>query len=170
MWGCVEVVPMVPHRCLTLVGGRGGGLVGRAMWPCGGRCSMVAVSVIRVSWKGAGSWPVVGQGIGEVKASGLPRCLTRAVRRAAKISLTRAVCAARASSSVWMADDTCSSANARIWLIAKTGHKLSLAGCPAVRLWGGMISACCRPSRWNCHVTDHFLVCRYLRWAHRHRQ
>ena len=60
--------------------------------------------------------------------------------------------AACASSCVWMAGDTCSAANARIWWIAKTGHKLSMAGRPAARSWGGMISACCRPSRWNLHL------------------
>ena len=43
---------MVRPRCLTLVGGRGGGLVGRAPWPVGGRCCMVAVLVIRVSCEG----------------------------------------------------------------------------------------------------------------------
>ena len=44
---------MVPHPCLTLVGGRGGGLVGQATGLCGGRCSMVAVLVICMSWGGA---------------------------------------------------------------------------------------------------------------------
>ena len=106
---------MVPHRCPTLVGGRGGGLVRRSLCPCGARCSMVVVLVICVSWGGPGSLPVVGQGIGKVKASGLPGWLTRAVQRAAKISLTRAICAAPVSPSVWMAGDTCPAANARIW-------------------------------------------------------
>ena len=91
---------MVPHRCSNLVGGRAGGLRGWSLWSCGGRCNMVAVSAIRVSCEGPGLWPVVGQGIGKIKASAIPGCLTRAVRRAARMSLTRAVCAARASSSV----------------------------------------------------------------------
>ena len=44
------------------------------------------------------------------------------------MSLTRAVCAARATSSVPMAGDTCHASNAWIWWIAKTGHKLSVVG------------------------------------------
>ena len=44
---------MVPHRCLTLMGGLGGGLVCRTTCPCGDRCSMVAVSVSHVSLGGA---------------------------------------------------------------------------------------------------------------------
>ena len=42
--------------------------------------------------------------------------------------LTRAVCAARASSCVWTAADIWPAANVRIWWIAKTGPKLSEAG------------------------------------------
>ena len=38
------------------------------------------------------------------------------------------------------------------------------------RSWGVLISACCRPSRWNSHVTDHFLVCGNHRWANRQRK
>ena len=79
---------MVPHWYPTLLGGRGGGLLRRAMWPCGGQCCMVAILVIRASWGGSRLWPVIGQGI-----PGLPECRTRAVRRAAKISLTRVLCA-----------------------------------------------------------------------------
>ena len=61
-------------------------------------------------------------------------------------------------------------ANARIWLIAKTGYKLSVAGLTAARSWGAMSCPCCRPSRWNIHVADHYLVGCHLCWAHRHRQ
>ena len=86
------------------------------------------------------------------------------------MSITRAVCAARASSSLWMAGDTCPAANVQIWWIAKTGHKLSEAGRPAVRSWGGRASVCCRPSRWNLNAADQSLVCGHLRWAYRHRQ
>ena len=113
---------------------------------------------------GSELWRVVGQGI-----TVLPGCRMRVVRRAAKISLTRAACAARSSSAVWMAGDTCPAANARIWWIAKTGHTFSVVG-GCARSWGGMISACCQPSRWSFHVPDHSLVCCHLRSAHRHRQ
>ena len=82
------------------------------------------------------------------------------------MSLTTAVCAARASSSVWTAGDTCPAAKVRIWWIAKTGHKLS----GAVRFWGRMGSFCCQPSRWNLHAADQSLVCGHLRWAYRLRQ
>ena len=92
------------------------------------------------------------------------------MNRAAKISLTRAVCAARASSSVWMAGDTCPVSNARICWIAKIGHKLSVAGRLAARLCSGVTPACCRPFRWNRPVADHSLVCCQIRRAHRHRQ
>ena len=69
---------MVPHRCFTLVWGPGGGLVGQLTWPCGARWTLIALSVIRVSWRGPGSWPVVIQGIGKVMASRVPGCLKRA--------------------------------------------------------------------------------------------
>ena len=129
---------MVPHQCPTLVGGRGGGLVGRVMWPCGRRGCMVAVLPIPVFPSGgSGLWPVVGEGI-----VGLPGCRTRAVRSAAKILLTRAACAACASCSVRIAGDTCPAANVQIWWIAKTGHKSSVVGGFA-RSRGGMIPACC---------------------------
>ena len=81
----------------------------------------------------------------------------RAVRRAARILLTRAVCAPRASSSVWIAADICPAANARICWMAKTGHTLSVAGHPGVRSWGGTASVGYQPSRWNLHVADHSL-------------
>ena len=86
------------------------------------------------------------------------------------MSLTRAVCAARASSCVWMAGDTCPAPNAQIWWIAKTGHKLFLVGHLAVRSWGGMASVCCRPSRWNLHAADQSQLCGHLCSVHRHRQ
>ena len=77
--------------------------------------------------------------------------------------LTRAVCAALASFSVWMAGDTCPAANVGIRWIAKTGQKLSVVGRPAVRSWGGMASVCCRPSRWNFNTADQSLVCGHPR-------
>ena len=86
------------------------------------------------------------------------------------MSLRRAVCRARAFSSVWMAGDACPTANVWIWWIVKTGHKLSEAGRAAVRSWGRMASVCCRPSRWNLRAADQSLVCGHLCWAHRHRQ
>ena len=86
------------------------------------------------------------------------------------MSLTRAVCAACASSSVWMAGDTCPAANVQMWWIAKTGPKLSEAGRPVVRSWSGMASICCQRSRWNLHAADQSLVCGHLRWTDRHRQ
>ena len=88
-------------------------------------------------------------GIRKVRASGLPGCSVMAVRKMGKMSLTRAVCAARASFSVWMAGDTCPAANVRIWWIGKTRHKLFEVGRPAVPSWGGMTSACCWPSTTN---------------------
>ena len=85
---------MVPRGCPAQVGGRGDGIVSWPVWPCGGRRCMVAVLVIRVSSEG------LGFGLLSVNTC---QYRTRAVRRVAKISLTRAACAARASSSVWMA-------------------------------------------------------------------
>ena len=79
---------------------------------------MVAVFVICISPGGA--WVLARRGS---KHRGLPGCRMRAVQRSAKILLMRAACTARASSSVWMAGDACSAADARIWWIAKTGHK-----------------------------------------------
>ena len=59
-------------------------------------------------------WPAAAQGPG-----GFPTRRTRALRRALKISCTRAACAAWASVLVRMAGCSCSpSANARIWWIA----------------------------------------------------
>ena len=162
---------MVPRHCSTLAGGRRVGFV-RCALPavqglCGGRCCMVAVRVIRTSWGrggGSGLWPVFGQSI-----PGLPRCRTRAVRRAAKLSHIRAACAAGAASSVWMAGHTCPAANAPIWWIAKTGHKFSVAG-EFARSWGGMTSACCWPCGWNLHVADHSLGCYHVWGAQGQRQ
>ena len=55
---------------------------------------------------------------------GSPTRSTRALRRALRISCTRAARAARASVSVPMVGCSCSpSASARIWWIAKTGHR-----------------------------------------------
>ena len=86
-------------------------------------------------------WPAAAQGPG-----GLPTRRTRALRRALKISCTRAGCAAWASVSVRMAGCSCSpSASARIWWIAKTGHRLGAVGVSAVG--SGLASNCCRPSR-----------------------
>ena len=79
-WDFVEVVLMVPHRCPIPVGGRVGEHVSRSPQSRGGRWSIAAVLVIRVSW-GSAPWPVARQGIGKVKASGLPGCLVRAVQR-----------------------------------------------------------------------------------------
>ena len=82
------------------------GRPGRWFRPLGRACGAGAVwrSVLSGSGLGdlqvlgeggrSGLWPVVGHGI-----AGLPGCRTRAVRRAAKISLTRAAFTARASSS-----------------------------------------------------------------------
>ena len=91
------------------------------------------------------SWcrPAVAQGPG-----GFPTRRTRALRRALKISCTRAACAAWASVSVWMVG--CSSlpgASAPIWWIAQPGHRLGAVGVSAVRSRWGMASSCCRPSR-----------------------
>ena len=86
-------------------------------------------------------WLAAGQG-----REGLPTRRTRALRRALKISCTRAACAAQASVSVRMAGCSCPpSASARIWWIAKTGHRLGSVGVSAVG--SGMASICCRPSR-----------------------
>ena len=152
---------MVPLRWSALVGRRGCGHVRRPLWSHGDGWGMAAVSVIRAS-RGSGLWRVACKGIGKVRAWGLPGCLVRA--------LQMAVSAARASSSVWMAGDTCSAASVRIWWIARTAHSLSEAGRRAVRSWGAMASVCCRPSRWNLHAADQSLVCGNLHWAHRHGQ
>ena len=125
----VEADQFIPHRCLTVAGGRGGSCVAvpvlRFWGQCGGQCCMVAVVTIRSSWGRGGdwSWSVVGQGI-----AGLAGCRTSALRRVSKISLTRAACAAGASSSMRMVCDTRSAANALIWWIVKTGLKLAVVG------------------------------------------
>ena len=106
----------------------------------------------------------------ESQGVGVDRWLVREVRKSAKMSLMRAVCAVRASSSVWMAGDTSPAANVWFRWIAKTGHKLSEAGRPVVRSWGAMASVWFPPSRWNLHASDQSLVCGHPRWAHRHRQ
>ena len=85
--------------------------------------------------------PAAAQGPG-----GLPTRCTRALRRALKISCTRAACAAWASVSVRMAGCICSpSASALIWWIAMTGHRLGAVRVSAVR--SGMAFNCCQPSR-----------------------
>ena len=69
----MEMVLMVPHRCPIPVGGRGGGNVCLSPRSSGGRWSMAAVSVIRVSW---GVLAVTlsghreGQGVGVTQMSG----------------------------------------------------------------------------------------------------
>ena len=86
-------------------------------------------------------WPAAAQGPGA-----LPTRRTRALRRELKILCTRAACAAWASVSVRMACCSCSpSASARIWWIAKTGHRLGTVGVSSV--CSGMASNCCRLSR-----------------------
>ena len=159
---------MVPLWCSALVGRQGCGHVRSSLWSHGDGWGMAAVSVICASW-GSARWPNGFEGIGKVRASGLAGCLVRAVRRAAKLLLKRAVCGARAWCCVWMAGDTCPAANAQIWRIAKTGHKLSEAGRPAVRSWVGIASVCCRPFRCNLHAADQSLVCGHLRSTHCHR-
>ena len=69
---------------------------------------------------------------------GFPTRRTRALRRALGILSTRDACAAWASVSVRMAGCNCSpSASARIWWIAKAGHRLVAPGISAVRSrWG----------------------------------
>ena len=75
---------------------------------------------------------------------GLPTRRTRALRRALRMSCTRAACATWASVSVQMAGCSCSpSASARIWCIAKTGHRLGAVGVSAIR--SGMASNCLPP-------------------------
>ena len=64
------------------------------------------------------------------------------------------MCAARASSSVRMAGDTCSAADVWIWWIARTGHKASKAGCQAVRSWGGMASLAGHPGGTSMPLTS----------------
>ena len=94
----------------------------------------------------------------------------RALRRALRISCTRAACAAWAFVSVRMVGCSCSpSTSARIWWIAKTGHRLGAVGVSAVCSRWGMASSCCRPSRWKLHVADHTLVCGQRRRANRQR-
>ena len=112
----------------------------RRFFPARGWCGTRAVPCGRASSLQV-LWLVAGQGPG-----GLPARRTRALRRALKISCTRAACAARASVSVRMAGCSCPpSASARIWWIAKTGHRLGSVGVSAVG--SGMASICCRPSR-----------------------
>ena len=171
-------------RCgRTVVGSCENGLNGAPPVPYSGGLagSRSCPSVPAVAW-----WPVeYGSGLGdprilgvwaaacrllghrESQGVGLPGCLVRAVREGARMSLRRAVCAARASSSVPMGGDTCPAANARLWWIARTGQKLSEVGRPAARSWGGL---CCRPSRRNLHAADQSLLCDWLRWAHRDKQ
>ena len=72
---------------------------------------------------------------------GFPTRRTRALRRALRISCTRAACAAWASVSVRMAGCSCPPiASARIWWIAKTGHRSVAVGVSAVRSCWGMAS------------------------------
>ena len=98
-------------------------------------CACVRASSLQVLWSAAGQGP-----------GGLPTRRTRALQRALKISCTIAACAAQASVSVRMAGCSCPpSASARIWWIAKTGHRLGSVGVSAVG--SGMASICCRPSR-----------------------
>ena len=104
-------------------------------------------------------------------SGGFPTRRTRALPRALRISCTRAACATWASVSVRIAGCICShSASARIWWIAKTGHRLVAVGVSAVRSCWGMASSCCRPSRSSFHVAVHSLVCGQRRPAHRQRQ
>ena len=87
------------------------------------------------------------------------RC-TRALRRTLRTSCTRASCAAGASVSVRMAGCRCPLIDsARIWWIAKTGHRFVAAGVAAVRSRRGMASSCCQPSRLNLHVAVQSLGC-----------
>ena len=68
-------------------------------------CACGRASSLQVLWSAAGQGP-----------GGLPTRRTRALRRALKISSTRAACAARASVSVRMAGCSCPpSASARMW-------------------------------------------------------
>ena len=63
---------MVPHWCPILVGGRGGGHVCGSLRSRGGRLSIAAVSLIRVSW---GVWAVAYHlsGHGESQRVGVTR-------------------------------------------------------------------------------------------------
>ena len=71
-----------------------------------------------------------------------------------------AACAAWASVSVRMVGGSCPPiASPRISWIAKTGHRLAVAGVSVVCSCWGMASSCCQPSRWNLHVAVQFLVC-----------
>ena len=51
------------------------------------------------------------------------------------------------------------SAGARMWWIAKTGHRFPVAGVSVIRSCWGMASSCCQPSRWHFHVAVKSLVC-----------
>ena len=111
-------------------------------------------------------WLAVAQGPGA-----FPTRRTRALRRALRISCTRAACAACAFVSVRMLGCSCSpSASARIWWITKKGHRLGAVGVSAVRSRWGMAPGCCSPSRWNLHVADYTPVCSQRRRAHCGRQ
>ena len=102
---------------------------------------------------------------------GFPMRRTRALRRALRISCTRAACAAWASVSVGMAGCICQLFTcAWILWIAKTGHRLVVHGVSASRSRWGMASSCCPLSRWNLHVAVQSLVCDQRRRAHRQRQ
>ena len=88
---------------------------------------------------------------------GLPTRRTRALRRALKISCTRAACAAWASVSVRMVGCSCSpSASAQTWWIAKTGHRLVAVGVSAVR--SGMASNAGRSGRTSTPLTTPLCV------------
>ena len=102
---------MVPRWCPTLWNRQGGGVACRAVWLCGGRCCIVAVLVIRASWGGLDCC-LLSVEAGAGRGQDLPH---------------EVACAARASSTVWMAGHACP-ANALIWWIPKTGHKLSVVG------------------------------------------
>ena len=119
-----EVIPGPPYRLLPC----GGASSLHCRWPaamgrarvCRVECGEAVSTVLpRVCMRVCSRfWILVAQGPG-----GFPTRRTRALRRALRISCTRAACAAQASVAVRMAGCSCSpSASARIWWIAKTGH------------------------------------------------
>ena len=140
------------------------------------QCRWLAVAgrarVCRVRWGGA--VPRVHEGVFPVSARGGPGpwgVLHTPHKGAAKGTedfVHKGRVCDWAFVSVRMVGCSCSpSASARIWWIAKMGHRFGAVGVSAVRSRWGRASSCCQPSRWNLHVADHTLVCGQRRRVHR---